>query len=135
MLSAECQHKLKKAQKTKDKTMTAHKNIKAIIRTLNDRMRRSLCSLTNEYCLFTPMVAALSDDERFDLMLEVQCFEDFNEDNDPHEEHDFGRIFLKGETYFWKIDYYDNDLKSLSPDASNPNRTKRVLTIMHASEY
>jgi len=132
VLSAECQHK-QKAQKPKDYTMA--KNIKAVIRTLNDQLRRSLYSLANGQCVITPMVAALSDADRFALLSEVQCFEDFNEDNDPHEEHDFGRVYFKGQAYFWKIDYYDNNSEYMSPDASNPNRTKRVLTIMHASEY
>ncbi len=111
------------------------KNIKAVIRTLNDHVRRSLYSLANDQCVITPMVAALSDADRFELLSEIQCFEDFNEDNDPHEEHDFGRISFRGQFYFWKIDCYDNNLEFESPDSSNPNRTKRVLTIMHASEY
>ena len=61
--------------------------------------------------------------------------EDFTEDNDPHGEHDFGSFEMAGEKFFWKIDYFDLDLKFHSPDAANPDLTHRVLTIMLASEY
>lgn len=111
-------------------------NLKEKIRKLNDEFRRELFypHPTSEFML-TPMVAALTIPDLFSLLYKVQRFEDFDEDNDPHEEHDFGRVFHKGEAYFWKIDYYDNDLTNLSPDPSNPKLTHRVLTVMHASEY
>ncbi|MDR2769906.1 MAG: DUF3768 domain-containing protein [Rickettsiales bacterium] len=37
--------------------------------------------------------------------------------------------------FFFKIDYYANDMQSHSPDKSNPTFTRRVLTIMRADEY
>ena len=36
----------------------------------------------------------------------MQSFSNFTKDNDPHREHDFGDFPIKGEAYFWKIDYY-----------------------------
>lgn len=65
----------------------------------------------------------------------VQNFSDFTPDNDPHGEHDFGSIVVENCKIFWKIDYYDNDYEFGSEDPSDLNETKRVLTVMLASEY
>jgi hypothetical protein len=65
----------------------------------------------------------------------VATFNDFNADNDPHGEHDFGALTVQNEKLFFKIDCYDLDMSMHSPDASDPSVTKRVLTIMLASEY
>ena len=65
----------------------------------------------------------------------VAAFHSFTPDNDPRGEHDFGAFELCGERLFWKIDYYDNDLRFGSPDPANPTITRRVITIMLASEY
>jgi hypothetical protein len=56
-------------------------------------------------------------------------------DNDPFEEHDFGSFEHDGERIFWKIDYYDRSLTKGSGAPSDPAQTRRVLTIMLASEY
>lgn len=65
----------------------------------------------------------------------VSAFQAFTADNDPYCERDFGAFSLGGERLFWKIDYYDNDLHFRSPDPADPAVTRRVLTIMLASEY
>lgn len=65
----------------------------------------------------------------------VQTFDDFNEDNDPHQEHDFGSFKFAGEKCFWKIDYYDPSMEAGSENPADPLQTTRVLTIMLASEY
>lgn len=68
-------------------------------------------------------------------LMAVQNFNAFTEDNDPHRERDFGAIEIEGETVFWKIDLYDADLKFYTPEPANPAVTRRVLTVMLASEY
>ena len=65
----------------------------------------------------------------------VSAFEAFTADNNPHGERDFGSFSLGGERLFWKIDYYDKALHFGSPDPADPVVTRRVLTIMLASEY
>ena len=37
----------------------------------------------------------------------VRDYAEFNEDNDPYGEHDFGSLKVAGEKIFWRIDYYD----------------------------
>lgn len=110
--------------------------ITARVRELNDNLRRNIFTpnAMGEIIL-TAGAAALKDDDRNALINEVRCFEDFNEGNDPYQEHDFGAIDFKGEKYFWKIDYYDRAKEYHSPDKSDPNLTCRVLTIMQACEY
>ncbi len=65
----------------------------------------------------------------------VRTFETFNGDNDPYQEHDFGAFEIEGEKLFWKIDCYDLKLRHGSPNPADQTVTRRVLTIMLASEY
>lgn len=102
------------------------------IRVLNDNFRTTFIG---GRLLTTAGVADLPVDAKARLFLAVQSFSDFNADNDPHREHDFGEIELEGERYFFKLDYYDLDCRFGSEDPSDPKRTTRVLTIVRASEY
>lgn len=83
----------------------------------------------------TVNVEALSLAERAKLIRQVREFSEFESENDPCDEHDFGVIEQNSEKYFWKIDYYDKSLTQGSEDPSNVEITSRVLTIMHSSEY
>ena len=65
----------------------------------------------------------------------VRSFKEFDADNDPHGEHDFGTFAIAGVSYFFKIDYYSPDMQGGSEDSSDPEKTTRVLTIMRADEY
>lgn len=56
----------------------------------------------------------------------------FDAGNDPHREHDFGSFEHRGQTLFFKIDYYDKTLVAGSEDPSDPDVTTRVMTIMLA---
>lgn len=55
--------------------------------------------------------------------------------NDPYEQHDFGSVEVDNELYFWKIEYFNNEMDAGSEDPSDVSQTKRLLTIMHASDY
>jgi hypothetical protein len=81
----------------------------------------------------------------------IETFDALTEDNDPHGERDFGCVCQLGdgrwtterprirederERVFWKLDYYDRELRFGSEDAANPAITRRVLTIMLGDEY
>jgi hypothetical protein len=102
------------------------------IRTLNDHARRTFsgCAI-----MITPTVQELGDEGKAQLLSAVREFDQFDADNDPHHEHDFGAIELHGQKWFWKFDYYAPDMRMGSDDPAYIENTRRVLTIMHANEY
>ena len=102
------------------------------IRELNDTLRRTF---TGGRVLLTSGVDALPPDMKANVILAVRSFNAFDNNNDPHQEHDFCAFEVAGEKYFAKIDYYSPDMQGGSEDPSDPEKTARVLTIMFASEY
>ena len=102
------------------------------IRLLNDNLRTTF---VGGRVVMTQGVAELPVDEKARVLLKVQGFADFDAENDPHGEHDFGSFELAGETYFFKVDYYSPDMEGGSEDPADPEQTTRVLTIMRADEY
>ena len=102
------------------------------IRALNDAFRRSFVGGT---VVVTAGFESLSSDSRRLILARIRAFDNFNEDNDPHGEHDFGLIEDGDVRCFWKIDYYDRKTEFWSPDPANPSVTTRVMTIMLAEEY
>jgi len=99
---------------------------------LNDNFRTTF---VGGQVVMTQGVAELPLDLKARIVLAVQSFANFDAENDPHGEHDFGNFELAGETYFFKVDYYSPDLTSGSEDPADPEKTTRVLTIMRADEY
>lgn len=85
--------------------------------------------------MMSASVDELSDMVKAAALQTVATFEDFTEYNDPYGEHDFGFFKLVNRTFYWKIDYYDRDLKFGLEDAADPNKTTRVLTLMLAEDY
>lgn len=102
------------------------------IKTLNDNLRKHLIGgkvmLSHGIC-FKPT------NEKAEILNQVRCFNNFTEDNDPYNEHDFGSFDYKGEKIFWKIDYYDKDNRFMSENPADVTKTNRVMTIMFADEY
>lgn len=119
--------------------MTADIDKAKVIREQNDRVRQGDTSIpARVFC--TDGVTRLVQDEdggvAFGALFEVvKAFDQFDENNDPYAEHDFGAFEFMGERLFWKFDYYTPDLKGGSPDPSDLKQTVRVLTIMLACEY
>ena len=102
------------------------------IRALNDAFRTTM---TGGTVLLTAGVNALPSDVKAMVIRRVATFSDFNEENDPHGEHDFGSFEVAGRKFFWKIDYFDAKMEFGSEDPADPTKTTRVLTIMLAEEY
>ncbi len=70
---------------------------------------------------------------RGQILSAVKAFYGFNPDNDPYNEHDFGKVVIAGEEYFFKIDYYDYWCTGgVDPYQVRPNR---LMTIMHSSDW
>lgn len=121
----------------------------ATVRRLNDaaRERPGTGSIAN----VTSGFQALADADRFAALAAIVTFSKFDGDNDPYGEHDFGALYRLAsgrwtqdrpedqaaitQTVFWKVDCYDNALTFGSEAPWDETQTKRVLTIMLASEY
>lgn len=113
---------------------------------LNDLARRAMgiaCVV-----VATEGIRALSEADQSRLRELVETFDAFTPDNDPYGERDFGAVYqgvdgvwsvsrpvVVAVTVCWKIDAYDRELRFGSEDPADPAVTRRVLTIMLASEY
>ncbi len=102
------------------------------IRHLNDLLRTTG---QGGQVMITAGVQALLPQQLAALLDAIRRFDRFDTDNDPHCEHDMAAVTLPTGRYFWKIDYYDGELRFGSPDPADPAVTRRVLTIMRSDEY
>ncbi|MEH6717685.1 MAG: DUF3768 domain-containing protein [Aurantimonas endophytica] len=126
--------------------MTAHTDQ---IRTLNDALRRDTAGtrLSTDHSagantgaasgdvVMTSGIAALGADFVRAVRQAVADFDAFDAANDPYDEHDFGALTVNGKSVFFEIGYYDLALTGRSADPADATITRRVLTIMLASEY
>ena len=83
----------------------------------------------------TSGVQALGHTKAAKAISTMKEFTDFNRDNDPHHEHDFGAFEVEDHRLFFKIEYYSRDMQHGSEDPADPAKTIRVLTLMLAEEY
>ena len=103
------------------------------IATLNDTFRKTF---TGGQVLLTAGIAAMSSEDKANIISMVQNFNDFNDDNDVYGEHDFFSIDYKGNKIFAKIDYYDRfNTHFASENPADISKTLRILTILLAEEY
>lgn len=113
----------------------------AIIAEQNDRFRTTWGAdfTVPGQIMLTRSVADLSPAAKAIIMQRVQTFSEFSEDNDPYGDHTFGafEFEIAGNSYhiFWKIDLYDKDYSMGSDNPADVAVTRRVLTVLHASEY
>ena len=83
----------------------------------------------------TAGIMALPETVQAAIIAAVTEFDNWSEDVDPHHEHDLVAVEVEGHRVFAKCDYYDLQMQFLSPDPSDPKVTRRVLTLLLASEY
>ena len=82
-------------------------------------------------------ITALSGQEMMDIMKAVRTYNDWCEEKDPYGEHDYGSFEMNGETYIWKIEYYDPSYTYGVYESvrNNTKECKRLLTILPADQY
>ncbi len=71
------------------------------IRALNDAL---LTSLIGGRVMLTQGVAALGQEAQRQIIEALRRYDDFDADNDPYGEHDFGMIVAQGHELLFKID-------------------------------
>jgi len=74
------------------------------IRALNDDLRRSLAG---GVLMMTAGVIALGRAKQIAILDAVAAFDDFDADDDPYGEGDFGALEVEGERIFFKVDLYE----------------------------
>ena len=110
----------------------AQQNRSGAIAALNDRFRTTFVGGS---VMITNGMQGFGSEFVAEALAGVRAFDFFTKDNDPYGEHDFGSLIVKGQKLFWKIDCYDPSMEYGSEDPSNPEITRRVLTVMLAEEY
>src|SRR6266567_6425848 len=96
----------------------------ARIAALNDTFRTTLQA---GCVLVTSGIRALGEEAIRAVLDQVRSFSAFDPDNDPHEEHDFGSFDHRGQAIFWKIDYFDAEMRYGSENPADAAKTTRVL--------
>src|SRR5271167_4416795 len=91
------------------------------IRELNDAFRKSHDPRLGKVML-TAGVAGLSPEARAMAIETTKNFDAFNQDNDAYGEHDFGSFDVAGDTFFFKLDYYDRNFEFGSDDPADPGK-------------
>jgi hypothetical protein len=104
----------------------------AEIRRLNDQFRTTF---QGGQILLTQSFAELPDMVKASALEMVASFKDFNEENDPHEEHNYGSFDHCDHEVWWKIDCFDSKMEMASPDSADPTKTKRIMTIGLAQDW
>jgi hypothetical protein len=105
---------------------------RAKMRALNNDFRRTF---RGGRVMITAGVNALTHTVQQAVFQKIRAFDAFDDERDPWDNHGFVSVEHDGQTFFAKIDYYNRDLSGHSKDATDPNKTCRVMTIMLAEEY
>lgn len=99
---------------------------------LNDQLRKTGIGGT---IMITDELRRVTGFDPEILVADLANYDEFDSDNDPHGERDFGLISYKSEDVIWKVDYYDKSLEFGSEDPADPAVTSRVLVLMLARQW
>ena len=99
---------------------------------LNDQLRTTG---TGGTIMITQGVRRITGFDPAVLAKALADYDDFDADGDPHGERDLGVLCLFGYDLLFKLDYYSPDLKFASDDPADPAITRRVLTVLLATEW
>lgn len=102
------------------------------IKILNDKFRKTLLG---GKVMLTRGIYSKGQAVINEIFQGVKTFNNFNENNDPYNEHDYGSFVYNGQKIMWKIDYYDRNLQYYSENPADITKTIRVMTVMLAEEY
>ena len=105
---------------------------------INDRFRKNvfLRPQRTGRLVLTPGVVALQDDQLKAVAVAIINQSEFDADNDPYSEHDFGSVDVHTvPKCFWKIDYYASPTCEYGAENPAAPSTYRILTVMLAEEY
>jgi len=97
----------------------------------NDLFRTTMICTNKHHVVLTEGVAESKDRE--EVITKVRNFNDFNEDNNPYGENDFGKVTVNKTNYYFKIDYYDQNFEYGEDPYVSP--VSRAMTIMRTDEY
>lgn len=101
-----------------------------VLQLLNDNARRYFVGIR---VVITASIAA-DHDLQANLLCKVRLYDDFSAKTDPDRDHSAGEIEHAGETFLWRIAYYDPTMEYGSEDPADPHKTVRALTLMRPCE-
>ena len=113
----------------------------ATIAAQNDAFRKSIMFFNDTedtpkgQFVMTSGVSAMGSDARLSATRQVAAFEAFAPDNDPYGRHEFGAVEVFDTTIWFKVDLYDVNYEMGSDEPTDPEQTRRVLTLLLPSEY
>ena len=113
----------------------------ALIAAQNDAFRKSIAQFATGpdvpkgKVVMTRGVAEQSADFQRELITKVIGFDAFDNDSDPYGWHEMGVIEIGDQTVWFKIDLLDVNYAYGAEDPTNPDQTRRVMTLLFPSKY
>ena len=107
----------------------------ALIAQQNDAFRKRLPEGGDGIIVQTNAIDNMGPDFVASCLAQIDTYDDFTEDNDPHGTHEMGFIEIMGRKVWFKIDLYDENYQYGTPAPTDLSKTRRVLTILFPGDY